>query len=126
MSTGSRRNPTCSTCPSSTWWYTPTTASADLTGLQDLPPAQVRRQTRTTPLPGGRLRTELTLTNTGSTVALAIRAAVRRGASGPEVLPIAWSDNYVTLWPGESTTLRAEYRRSDLHGAQPQATIGHN
>ena len=112
--------------PSSTWWYTPTTASADLTGLQDLPPAQVRRQTRTTPLPGGRLRTELTLTNTGTTVALAIRAAVRRGASGPEVLPIAWSDNYVTLWPGESTTLRAEYRRSDLHGAQPQATIGHN
>jgi hypothetical protein len=33
------------------------------------------------------------------------------------VLPISWSDNDVTLWPGESETLHASYRGASLSGA---------
>lgn len=98
----------------STWWYTPTTSYADLTGLQGLPSATVERQVRTTPLDRNRLRTDVTLTNTSNTVALAVRVNLQG------VLPVLWSDNYVTLWPGESTTLQAEYRHS---GAAPLVLV---
>jgi len=40
-----------------------------------------------------------------------------------EVLPIAWSDNDITLWPGESETLRATYRRAQLNGAEPVVSL---
>ena len=57
-------------------------------------------------------------------MAFFLRADVRRGsatgvpaAGDNQVLPITWSDNDVTLWPGESETLRASYRGSDLGGA---------
>ena len=35
----------------------------------------------------------------------------RRGlfAGGEQVLPIRWSDNDVTLWPGEQQTITARY-----------------
>ena len=75
---------------------------------------------------GNDTETDVTITNTSSkpTVAFFLRADVRRGstagvpASGDnQVVPIMWSDNDVTLWPGESETLRATYRRSDLAGA---------
>jgi exo-1,4-beta-D-glucosaminidase len=40
-----------------------------------------------------------------------------------QVLPVFWSDNDITLWPGESQTLRATYRRSALHGASPVVSV---
>ncbi len=86
--------------------------------------------------PGARMRadteTDVTIANTSRTptVAFFLRADVRRGsASGTpaggdnEVLPIMWSDNDVTLWPGESETLRATYRRSALAGASPVVSV---
>jgi exo-1,4-beta-D-glucosaminidase len=80
----------------------------------------------------GSVHTDVTITNTSSrpTVAFFLRADVRRGtASGTpargdsELLPIFWSDNDVTLWPGESETLRATYPRSELGRAAPVVTV---
>ena len=42
-------------------------------------------------------------------VALFPHVAVRRAAHGDLALPILWSDNAVTLWPGASLTLSARY-----------------
>ncbi|MBB4674696.1 glycosyl hydrolase 2 galactose-binding domain-containing protein [Crossiella cryophila] len=95
----------------STWWHTPVTGSADLTGLQDLPMTSVRHSAHR--VPGG---AEVRLHNTSGTVALAIKASLD-GVRGP----VRWSDNYVTLWPGESITLRAEY---DGGGGLPPVRLG--
>ena len=74
---------------------------------------------------GGDTETDVTITNVSKkpTVAFFLRADVRRGSprgtpapGDNEVLPIMWTDNDVTLWPGESETLRATYRRSALAG----------
>jgi exo-1,4-beta-D-glucosaminidase len=74
----------------------------------------------------------VTITNTSTkpTVAFFMRADLRRGSrSGApargdnEVLPIMWSDNDVTLWPGESETLRATYSRGELGGAAPVVSL---
>jgi exo-1,4-beta-D-glucosaminidase len=34
-----------------------------------------------------------------------------------------WTDNDITLWPGESETLRATYRHAQLQGAAPVVTL---
>ena len=50
---------------------------------------------------------------------------LRDGASGAveTLLPVLWSDNDVTLWPGESETMTARYDPADLAGATPVVEI---
>ena len=55
---------------------------------------------------------------------------MRRGSSAGQplagdnqVLPILWSQNDLTLWPGESQTITARYDRAALRGAQPVVTL---
>ena len=101
------------------------TRYADLTQLQALPPARIAARA-SSHRSGADTITRVTLTNTSSrpTVGFLLRADVRRAEPGDnEVLPIAWSDNDITLWPGESQTLTATYRTSDLHGRAPVVTV---
>jgi exo-1,4-beta-D-glucosaminidase len=110
------------------------TQFADLRALQSLPAPTLRLTAATHPErgPGGAdTATDVTVTNTSrsSTVAFFLRADVRRGggehaAPGDnEVLPVFWSDNDVTLWPGESATLRASYRSSSLRHTSPVVSV---
>ena len=105
---------------------------ADLTQLQQLAPATVHVTAASHTVGNTSEETEVTITNTSTkpTVAFFLRADVRRGsASGQpapgdnDILPIAWSDNDITLWPGESETLRATYSRSELEGAAPVVSL---
>ncbi len=105
---------------------------ADLTGLRSLPRARVSASASTR-REGADAVTTVTLRNDGggTTPAVFVRADVRRGASGgqalggdDQVLPVVWSDNYVTLWPGQSQTLTVRYRAADLRGATPVVTLG--
>ncbi|MCR5269785.1 MAG: beta-mannosidase [Prevotella sp.] len=50
----------------------------------------------------------ITLTNTGRSVAFANRLRVVNSKTGKRVLPAIMSDGYVTLMPGEQRTLRVE------------------
>ncbi len=111
------------------------TQYADLRRLRTLPPAtvSVTAQTRSEPGPDGAdTVTDVTITNDSSKPAVAffLRADLRRGTSAGtpaagdnEVLPVFWNDNDVTLWPGESETLTAEYRRAALRGATPVVSV---
>jgi len=69
--------------------------------------------------------TRVTLTNTGKTLAFFVRMQVV-GNDGEEALPVRWSDNYVSLLPGESRTYLAQYRPSDLHGSARVVVSGWN
>jgi exo-1,4-beta-D-glucosaminidase len=92
----------------SSWYLTPVTRYADLTPLQSLPAAtaEVRATMRHE---GGEDIASVTLTVPPSSkaVALFLHVSLKRTASGEPMLPILWSDNDVTLWPGESLTLTA-------------------
>lgn len=111
----------------STWYHTPQSGYADLKGLNTLKPGTVSSTVSTAPVGDDKQVTTVTMKNTGSTVAFFVRASLRKGQGGAEVLPTQWSDNYVTLWPGETLTLKAEYRSSSLGSAQPVVEIsGHN
>ncbi len=77
--------------------------------------------------------TDVTLVNRSSTVAFLVRVDVRRGAgSAPDsgdnqVRPANYSDNFVTLWPGQAQTVTETYRAADLGGRSPVVSVGgHN
>jgi exo-1,4-beta-D-glucosaminidase len=101
------------------------TQYADLSQLQGLASARIAARA-TSHRAGATTVTRVTITNTSDTptVGFLLRADVRRTEPGDnEVLPIAWSDNDITLWPGESETLTATYRTSDLHGRAPVVSV---
>jgi exo-1,4-beta-D-glucosaminidase len=107
----------------STWYRTTVKSYADLTGLNSLNslasnPKVTASVTRTV---SGSLQTvTITLTNTSATnIAFFVRPEITAGNGGSEVVPIDYTDNYVSLWPGESTTITATYETGDLGGQAP-------
>ncbi|MGH8199064.1 MAG: glycosyl hydrolase 2 galactose-binding domain-containing protein [Steroidobacteraceae bacterium] len=94
----------------SNWYLTPVTQYADLTALQSLPPAtsEVRATMRRQGTEGIATIT-LTVPKSSRAAAVFQHVAIKQSAAGKPVLPILWSDNDVTLWPGESLTLTAHF-----------------
>jgi exo-1,4-beta-D-glucosaminidase len=87
----------------------------------------------------------LTVTNTGNTVAFFLRADLRSGSAGGtelggdsytsgvansgdnEVKPVEYTDNDITLFPGETQTITASFKSSSLGGSTPVFSLfGYN
>ncbi|MDQ2800540.1 MAG: malectin domain-containing carbohydrate-binding protein, partial [Armatimonadota bacterium] len=68
---------------------------------------------------GGKMVFSVALHNLSQTPALMAHLQLRRGFSGARVLPVFYSDNYVSLLPGESKTITAEAQKEDLGGEPP-------
>jgi exo-1,4-beta-D-glucosaminidase len=85
------------------WYFCAASKSANMTSLATLPMITVAHADVI-----GTTSVNTTLTNSSSSLAFLIRARVLDSA-GNEVLPVWWSDNYVTLLPGQSRTLTATY-----------------
>ena len=106
----------------SNWYLTPVTRYADLTPLQSLPAAT--SEVRATVRHEGAediATVMLTVPSSSSAVALFQHVAMKRSADGELILPILWSDNDVTLWPGESLTLTARF--AALGAAEPVVEV---
>ncbi|MFL6122200.1 glycosyl hydrolase 2 galactose-binding domain-containing protein [Actinophytocola sp.] len=88
------------------------TQYANLTALQTLPKTQVTAKTTSR-----RGTTKVTITNNSNTVAFFLRADV---VNAPWT---TWTENDIVLWPGQSQTITATYRPSDLHGTRPVVTL---
>ena len=52
-----------------------------------------------------------------------VRLRVLQNLGGPEILPSMWSDNYVSLLPGETRMLTARWRAEDATGAVPTVAV---
>jgi len=85
--------------------HTPPERYPDLTALTRLPPARVAARAEIAGTQHTR-EIHLQLENNSSALAFQLRAAVR-SASGDLVAPVFWSDNWIELAPGASTTLTA-------------------
>src|SRR6266496_551521 len=112
----------------STWYKTVVKSYANLTGLNSLAsnPDVTAAASRT--ISGGQQTVNMTLNNTSTTnIAFFVRPEITAGNGGNEVLPVTYSDNYVSLWPGESTTITATYQSADLGGRAPYLRVrGYN
>ena len=70
-------------------------------------------------------RWELTtdLHNVSTQPALMVRLKVVREKSGDRILPVLYSDNYVTLMPGERRTIRTRLAEVDTRGEAPRIVV---
>jgi exo-1,4-beta-D-glucosaminidase len=111
------------------------TQYANLKELGALPAAHVSVTAQSHPQPGPNGADTVTTvtiknTSTSKTVAFFLRADLRRGSpagvpdqGNNQVLPVFWSDDDITLWPGESETLQVSYRKASLAGRSPVVTV---
>jgi exo-1,4-beta-D-glucosaminidase len=87
-------------------YHTPVSQYANMTSLASLKAANV---TITAPPPPGVVPYRaLTLENKSDVPAVFIRLHLVDNAGNP-ILPVKWSENYITLWPGEKLDVTVEY-----------------
>ncbi len=71
----------------------------------------------------GKCLLDVTLSNPTDHIALMAHVQLRRKTSNERVLPVFYSDNYVSLVPHETKTLTVEAAESDLNGEKPELAV---
>jgi beta-mannosidase len=66
---------------------------------------------------------DVTLTNPTNAIAVMAHVQLRREKENVRVLPAFYTDNYVSLLPGESRTIIVEASLKDLNGQRPLITL---
>lgn len=102
--------------------YWRSAAGEDYSALKDLPKVKLEARTRAR-REGGAWILETTLRNPERTPAVMVRLMAVREKSGDRVLPALYSDNYVTLMPGESASVRTEVSVADCRGEAPAIRV---
>src|SRR5260370_11988851 len=72
----------------------------------------------------GRSFFDVTLHNSGTQIALMAHVQLRRKRDGERVLPVYYSDNYVSLVPNESRTITIEAATGDFKGETAVVLVG--
>ena len=108
--------------PKGEWYYTPQTAYADFTALQDLPKVSVSAVLKMGE-PGAMTPAQVTVENKGKSLAFLVRLRLLKGPGGEEILPVWWEDNYLSLLPGEQREISVHYRASDAPGVTPVLAV---
>ena len=102
----------------STNFYWQNVAQDDFTGLERLNEASLD-VTGTAQTQAEKTVLTVTLHNATDTIALMTHLQLHRKSSGARVLPAFYSDNYVSLVPGETRTITVEAATKDLSGEAP-------
>ena len=104
---------------SGNWYQTSISQYANFSGLNSLPTNNSVTASASGAVNDGQETATITLNNPSTTnVAFFVHVEVTKGQGGEEAVPLTYTDNYITLWPGESTTIIAKYATANL-GGQP-------
>ena len=116
------RDPSGAVLSRNLYWKPNPANGEDLTPLNQLPVMHLTG-TITRHDANGRVLLDVTLTNPGDTMALMAHLQLRRKSSGQRVLPVFYSDNYISLAPGESRTVTIDASGADLKGDTPLVVL---
>jgi hypothetical protein len=100
-------------------------ASADYRKLNRLGEAQIKATARTV-AEEGEERVKVVLQNAGSTVAIELKLTLLEADGKTRVLPAYYSDNYVSLLPGEKKEIVVEYPKATTTGGVSVGLRGWN
>jgi hypothetical protein len=89
-----------------------------LTDLNQMPEVTLDASAETKDADGKRLVT-VTIYNPSANIALMSHLQLRRQRSGARVLPVYYSDNYISLVPNETRTVTIEAAVKDFNGEDP-------
>lgn len=93
----------------SDWYYTPVTEYVDYKALISMPTVTVTASLKQLPARDGLAQVQVVLNNPSATPAVFIHLSVLNKETQEEITPVFWSDNYVTIFKGESVTLTAAF-----------------
>jgi len=102
----------------STWYYTPQSAFADyspLSGMFKTTLSVAHTASGDKAMPGH----QITIKNTGKTVAFFVHIRALKEKGGEDILPVIFGDNYISLAPGESRTIKCSYEARDAGSGEP-------
>lgn len=103
--------------------YMRSVVEGDYRAIRQLAKARVKAATKATRV-GDVWRLTTELQNASAWPALMTRMKAVRAVSGDRILPAIYSDNYVTLMPGERRTLETELQHADTRGETPKIVVG--
>jgi len=102
----------------STNFYWQNVAQDDFAGLAKLP-STILEITGVSQAEGDNTLLTVTLNNPTQNIALMTHLQLHKKSSGNRVLPVFYSDNYLSLAPGESRTITIQAATKDLAGDSP-------
>ena len=102
----------------SLWFVTPMAEYADLTGIAEMPQVELEVEHQFTPTADGH-ELQVSLSNPGDNLAFFVELRVHGEDSGQLTAPVLWSDNYVSLMPGEALEVTASIPAHALGGEAP-------
>ena len=106
----------------STNFYWQNVAQDDFAGLMKLPTAEVEAEA-TSQVVGENTVLMVTVSNPTDHIALMTHLQLHQKQSGKRILPAFYSDNYLTLVPGESRTITIQAATKDLEKDSPMVLV---
>ncbi len=100
------------------WFVTRVKQYADYTLLNTLENIYITEHHAFTYSEGG-VKATITLKNPSPALAFCIEVMIKHEQDGEPVVPIFFSDNYITLIPGEERIIEGIFEMKDLHGQKP-------
>ena len=104
------------------YWRAATNQPDDFQALNELPtvPLDIRAAAGTK---DGHCLINVSVHNPTHSIALMAHFQLRQARSGQRVLPVFYSDNYLSLLPGETKALTIETAEADLNGDTPLLVV---
>ena len=96
--------------------------AGNYTALRELPKVKLESSTHVEQQ-AGRWILVTELRNNSTAPALMVRLKAVREKSGDRILPALYSDNYVSLMPGEARSIRTEVEHADTRGERPAMVV---
>jgi Fe-S cluster assembly scaffold protein SufB len=96
--------------------------TGNFTALNQLPQVEVQ-STTSVQREGDEWILKTTVSNKSTVPALMIRLNVLNPKSGKQILPVIYSDNYLSLMPGESKSINISVKNEDSFGHEPTVVV---
>jgi hypothetical protein len=106
------------------YWYA--ADSQTYRTMNDLPQVPVTAQASAAASTGGEAHVNVSLENTGQVVALTAKLTLLRSKDGERILPAYYSDNYISLLPGEKRVVAISYPAAEASDGAAIAIRGWN
>lgn len=100
------------------WINTPNLEYADFTALRNLPTTKLEL-TQINEEKRGQKMIHVTLKNNSNIIAFFVELKLKGNKTGFVPMPVYWSDNLISILPGESKTVTVSFTDEDLKGEDP-------
>lgn len=104
------------------YWFSSAKGKSDLTDITRLEKVALDLKNEISFL-GEEGVIKVTIKNPTDKLAFFTRLVITKGEGGDEVWPTFWSDNFITLLPGEEKDVTARFAKKDLDGKEPVLII---